>query len=178
MKDTFKYVKIVFAFLSLLFFLLLFLPYVVINLVGDGIGKLLKLREITNNIIAALSAILTWVTVFYILLIAFALISNTVSVISTNACVYYSVFMSMLISNKIASIVFFKISKVSDEEKRKLAKHQVTLFWHYTVFVFSFIAKPLNFSDPNVKLFFDALFYSSATLSLLSKAIETKNKSV
>ncbi|MEB4783496.1 hypothetical protein P5G60_17205 [Paenibacillus jamilae] len=190
MKDRFKYVKIVFVFLSLLFFAFLFLPYIVFNFINDNIGKIFKIKRLTHNIVAALFAILTWISLFYIMLIVLTFVSDIVrfyaeslhlslvTVVNASACVYYSVFISILISNNIARIVFFKISPINDEEKKKSAKHQITIFWHYTIFALSFIAKPLNFSDPGVKLFFDALFYASATLSLLSKAIETKNKIV
>lgn len=173
--------------MSLVFFIFTFLPYVIIGSINNGIGRLFKINKITNNIFAALAAILTWTIAFYVSLIILAFISDILrlsvidpsllAVISANACTYYIVFVSILISNKLAKVVFFKINKIDDIYEKKLVNNQINIFWNYSVFLLSFIAKPLNFSNPDVKLFFDALFYASATLSLLSKANESKNKS-
>jgi len=187
-KDRFKSLKIIFAFILLLILGVLFLPYIVIRIITNGSGEILKIKNLFSNIIETLITIIIWIFSFYIILaflcgmgdilrvllkLKYPVIHNIVGV---KAVIYYSMFLSMILSNKIAEVSYFKINGIKDPELKKQIRHEMKLFWYYMVFFVSFIAKPLDFNDTILKLFFDALFYSSATIALLSKVIEWRNK--
>ncbi len=186
--DRFKKIKVVFAFISLIYLGILFLPYVAITAISNSSGKILKIEKLITDIIHALIAIIAWIILLYFFLVLSCGLGDILrirsklkfptlyNIVGVKAVVYYGMFISMLLSNKITKVFYFKISKIQNLEIKKQVNHQMKLFWYYMVFLVSFIVKPLDFNNTDVELFFDALFYSSATIALLSKAVEWRNK--
>lgn len=186
--DRFKRIKIIFAFLTLSLFGILLFPYAASIFILSWSGEILKIDKLQSDIVKTPLKIAAWVMSFILIFalsfklgyfIKFRLIINfpiIYNAIGEKTVIYYSTFISMLLSNKIAKLVFFKISKIENQEFKKQVNHQMTLLWYYITFLISFIVKPLDFNITFIKLFSDAIFYSSATIGLLSKAMEWRNK--
>jgi hypothetical protein len=185
-KDYLKGFKIFFVFSMLLVFSVLLLPFMIITNVFNGVGKLFKINKLTMDFVKSLLVMALWLISFIFCLyistfliqiaIIFINLASIHELINGIAILYYGMFFSIFISNKIAKISYLKFAKISDDEDVKKASQQMSLLWCYTILFISFAAKPLNFNNEVAKAFFDALFYSSATITLLSKIVEMRAK--
>ena len=88
----------------------------------------------------------------------------------------YVMLCSILISNKLATIVFFKTTKIENEKEKVIVHSEMALLWNVTILIFSLLLKPLNIEDDALKALVDGLFYSSTVISLLSKVLDSRKK--
>jgi len=179
MKDRFEIPKKLFLVVMLILTSILLFPLVAIITAFYGISKLMRIDRLVVDIVYSLLCMAIWMMIWYFFFVMFNIIGDTARVIAgfyfvdIHAIVneitvlHFSMFFSLIISNGITKRIYFALAKV-DEDSREKASHQMKLLWSYTILLFSFLAKPLNFPDESIGLFFDALFYSSATISLLS----------
>lgn len=185
--DKYKKVKILFTFTIVLIMCILFFPYAILIPINIRLGDILKIPKLTKYISFSLLSILLWLIlfggIFGILLSSGWKIRTFLeadyqyiyNLLNLDAITYYSMFTSILIANGISKFVFFKAVKIQDEFEINEVKYQMKLFWNYMILLISFLIKPLEFGNDEVNLFFNALFYSVATITLLSKAIELRH---
>lgn len=182
--DHFKCLKILFAILSLIALSAVLFPYMLFILITEVIGKKMSINLLLENvdkIIKGLVCLFIWLFVWCFCLFLFTDIFSrlfvSITVISSSTIISYSTFLSIAISNGVTKKIYIKWIHVNSVEEQEAVSHQLDILWACMVLLLSFVAKPMDFSDSNVEIFVDAAFYSTATLTLLSKTIDLRNRS-
>ena len=176
-KDTFKYFKILFLFITIFFSGIFLLPYAIFDTVTSFTSKKLRIQSLFENLTDGLLCIIVWLILLYAFLCIFSCILLLfISFLGLTAILSYSMFFSLLISNKLAKILYFHLIKANSPEKIKRTQHELNILWACMVLLVSFFLEPLNFNNENIECFCDALFYSVATLSLFSDLIQLQKE--
>ena len=178
-KDKYEIPKKLFLVIMVILLSILFFPFTAIFVIFYGISKYMRIERLTVDIVYSLLCIVIWLMLWYFFFVLFntlgdiALIFTNLYFINIHAIVneitvlHFSMFFSLVTSNCITKRIYFALVKINEDGREK-ASHQMKLLWNYTILLFSFLAKPLNFPDESMRYFFDALFYSAATISLLA----------
>jgi hypothetical protein len=177
-KDKTKVFKIIFAFLTILIFGILCLPLIIILLICKGIGKILKVENLSDNFISSLMALISWIliSIFSLLILLYCCKTFLIDYINGTALLSYSMLLSLFISNKLSKIIFMKMVHIIINEEKEKTSQQVELFWSYILLAITVLIKPLEFNDESTKAIVDALFYSSASITLFSKVFDLRKK--
>ena len=180
-NDNFKWFKIILVHLMLLLFSLLMSPLLVANKVLAKAGKKMKISELTKdngNLLMYMSfvAVIFVVSLMLLYEIGIRTLIHMHESVTVIAVFYYAVFLSMYISNKIAKLMYFKLSRVNDIEKKTKMEQQLNLLWSYATLGVSFIARPIYITNESLDILFSALFYSSAIFTLISTISEKRDK--
>ena len=175
-KDTFKHLKILLLFISIFISGILLLPYAIFDAVASFTSKKLRIQSLFKNLIDGFLCIIVWLILLYVLLFGFSVIFSFIPFLGLTAILSYSMFLSLLISNKLTKKLYFYLIKANSLEKIKQTQHELNILWSCMVLLVSFFLEPLDFNNENAECFCEALFYSVATLSLFSDLIQLQKE--
>lgn len=172
--DRYRVVKISLTITVGAAFFAFLMPLIVFVVCVGLLGKSLRIGELVkgiDRIVYGLCAFFAWVILtivfFGLTLMACNWLSNNMIPLAVEAKVSYSMFFGLAIGNKLATLLYFKMLGPMSEEEKKTITQALDLLWASTILIFTFLLKPLGWGE--YQMFADAAFYSTATLTLLTK---------
>lgn len=183
LKGKLKQFKKIFLIIAIVLFYAFLSPCVITKIIMCLLGKAFRIEKLTGNMISAFSSLFVWITLFWFLsLLSYCLIDymeksslsiNLYNFIGENAIMCYILLLSILLSNKIARLVFFKISKIRDVAA---VDCEMTLLKSYFFFIVSLVVLPLTIDNVSPHTFFIALLCALTIIFELYRVIRLRKE--